>query len=194
MSGNNKTIMEEVHTSFYLLIVCDFTNTFVLLVKSVIWFHTQLQDIRLCDSMKLLSYDLPICYLIFNVYKVYSFIKFGISILIPSHVPLPHSFLQVGQWIVTQSMIVSGIVEMSPWLQLSGCSGFTICDRAMRQWCILSRVCKVLSLVALGYYEVNTLDLMGSKSRRLRLQCTWLYTCLLNFNYTTYSVVYNIYI
>ena len=36
-------------------------------------------------------------------------------------------------------------------------------------------VCSALSLVALGHYEVNALSLIGSKNRRLRLQCGWLY-------------------
>ena len=40
-----------------------------------------------------------------------------------------------------------------------------------------SGVCSVLSHVALSYYKVNALGLTRSKNRRLRLQCSWLYTC-----------------
>ena len=66
-------------------------------------FHTQswyseamCDDIQaptvMCSSVELFSLnDLSVSSLIFNVYKLYSFIKFGSSILILSHIPLPYS-------------------------------------------------------------------------------------------------------
>ena len=65
----------------------------------------------MCYSVKLLALnDLSESYVIFNLYTLYSFLNVGITILIPGHTASLCNFLNPGQWTVTHSMIVSGIV------------------------------------------------------------------------------------